>query len=358
MGPVDPLDALQGMDPRAFLLARGVDDADVDRAEAEGWLPLLVLDELLLPGPARFDRDEVARQAGVPVEIAERAWGAMGFPEVPSGEKVFVQDDVAALRGAAALPEIIDLNGEVRLARVVGSSMARVAESAVDGFEVLLADLRDQGASEAEIARDLLGQFDLDELEHLIGYVFRRQLHAALWRRLATDPSGSGTVQTTIGFVDLVRFTALTEMVAEEELAAIVDRFEQLSHERVRVAGGRVVKMIGDAVMFVTESPIEAVRVALDLVDAYENDDLLPPARAGVANGSALVREGDFFGPVVNLASRIVDVARPSTVVVSDELHDLLAEEQSLSWRRLPRRRLKGLGASTLWRVSREHPGS
>lgn len=351
---MDPLSPTPEADPQAFLLSRGVDDADVARAEAEGWLPLLVLDELLLPGPARFDRDEVANAAGVPPDLAVRAWGAMGFPEVPSGEKVFVQDDVAALRGAVALPDIVDLNGEVRLARVVGSSMARVAESAVDSFETMLADLRDQGTSEVDIAQALLGQFDLDELEHLIGYVFRRQLHAALWRRLATDPSGTGTVQTTIGFVDLVRFTALTEMVAEEELAAIVERFETVSHDRVRIAGGRVVKMIGDAVMFVTETPIDAVRVALDLVDAYEHDELLPPARAGVACGSALVREGDFFGPVVNLASRIVDSARPSTVVVSDDLHEALAAEEGLSWRRLPRRRLKGLGSTTLWRVARE----
>jgi adenylate cyclase len=353
---VDPPAPAPEADPRSFLLARGHDGADVDRAEAEGWLPLLVLDELLLPGPVRLDRDEVARQAGVPDEVAERAWGAMGFPEVPYGEKVFVQDDVAALRGAAALPDIVDLGGEVRLARVVGSSMARVAEAAVDGFEVLLADLRDQGASEADIAAALLGQFDLDELEHLIGYVFRRQLHAALWRRLATDPSGTGTVQATIGFVDLVRFTALTELVAEEELAAIVDRFEQLSHDRVRLTGGRVVKMIGDAVMFVTETPMDAVRVALDLVDAYEHDDLVPPARAGVACGAALVREGDFFGPVVNLASRIVDMARPSTVVVSDDLHGVLEADETLSWRRLPRRRLKGLGSTTLWRVSYSAP--
>ena len=79
----------------------------------------------------------------------------------------------------------------------------------------------------------------------------------------------------------------------------------------------------------------------------------MPPARAGLAVGNLLAREGDYFGPVVNLAARIVDVARPSRVVISDELHTALASYDELTMRRLPPKRLKGLGHPRLWAVAR-----
>jgi adenylate cyclase len=104
--------------------------------------------------------------------------------------------------------------------------------------------------------------------------------------------------------------------------------------------------------MFVADDPFAAAEIALALVDAYANDELLPPARAGLALGPVLERGGDYFGPVVNLASRIVDVARPSRVVVSADLHSHLASSEAYVFRRLPPKRLKGMGMTSLWAVS------
>ena len=146
-----------------------------------------------------------------------------------------------------------------------------------------------------------------------------------------------------------MRFTALTEDVAEDELDALISRFGDVAQDRIVGRGGRMVKMIGDEVMFVADDPASGTLIALDLVDAYASDDKLPSARAGVAWGEILSREGDYFGPVVNLASRIVDVARTNSVVVSDALHDQLAEDQRFTWRRLPSKRLKGIGLTRLW---------
>ena len=102
-------------------------------------------------------------------------------------------------------------------------------------------------------------------------------------------------------------------------------RFEELSHDIVTGLGGRVVKMIGDEVMFVVESVADAARIGLDLADAYADDELLSDVRVGLAVGPVLLREGDYFGPTVNLAHRIVNIGNPGTVLVSDEFQAALA---------------------------------
>ena len=84
-----------------------------------------------------------------------------------------------------------------------------------------------------------------------------------------------------------------------------------------RAVGGRVVKTLGDEVLFVTDDAASAPsRWRSTRVEAHEDDDELPSVRAGVAHGPVLVRLGDVFGTPVNLASRLTDEARPGTVLV------------------------------------------
>ena len=119
----------------------------------------------------------------------------------------------------------------------------------------------------------------------------------------------------------MVGFTLLSQHLSDEELAAVVRRFEEISHDIVTSARGRVVKMIGDEVMFVTDTVADAARIGLDLADAYADDDLLSDVRVGLASGPVLARDGDYFGPTVNLAHRIVNIGNPGTVLMSDEFH-------------------------------------
>jgi len=231
--------------------------------------------------------------------------------------------------------------------------MARIAERITDDMETTFGEFRRQGRTDREIAAFVIEVFDADRFEQLLWYLFRRQFRAAAWRRLARPAVDGATASTVIGFVDLVRFAAITEQVADDELERMIDRFEEVAHDAITDGGGRIVKMIGDAVMYVADDPVRAVTVALDLVDAYSDDELVPPARAGLAYGTALAREGDYYGPTVNLAARIVDIARPSKVVISDDLHAATEESSQFSFRRLPAKRLKGIGHPPLWSVAR-----
>src|SRR5262245_8298681 len=344
----------EDFDSRRFLAERGVREGEIEAAAVQGTLPLLVLDALMFPERPRYDEASLVGTAGVDPEYARALWRAMGFPRVPAGEVAFYEDDLRALRSAAGedIPEVVgnaDLLGTavVHQTRVVSAAMARIAEQSTDDLANMLSTLRTQGFSDDKIARLMVTSFRLDRFEQLLWYLFRRQWRAAAWRRLARPAQTTSPV--AVGFVDLVRFAAVTEDVADEELEQLILRFEEVAHDAITEGGGRVVKMIGDAVMFVADDPERATLIAIELVDAYEHDPLLPPARAGLSVGSVLARDGDYFGPTVNLAARIVDIARPSRVVVSDELHHALATSGHFAFRRLPPKRLKGIGRSTLW---------
>jgi adenylate cyclase len=158
-----------------------------------------------------------------------------------------------------------------------------------------------------------------------------------------------------IGFADMVGFTLLSQHVTDEELAAVVRRFEEISHDIVTSARGRVVKMIGDEVMFVVDSAADAARIGLDLADAYSDDDLLSDVRVGLAFGPVLLREGDYFGPTVNLAHRIVNIGNPGSVIMSEEFHNALMAEapDEFAAKSLRPRWLKGFDRVRLWWLAR-----
>ncbi len=295
---------------------------------------------------------ELAERAGVDVTVVQRLWWAMGFPPVPLDDRVFADDYLGALRLALTSVERVGpLEEIVYQTRILAASMSRAAEVVADNIFAHVAEAHRLGLSSEEMSA-LVATQAAANVNQLIGYVYRRQLSAALWRKLA-DPERSGELATiAVGFVDLVRFTALTEDIDEERLSELIDRFETVVHDRIVAFGGRIVKMIGDEVMFVADSPIQAAQIALDLVRTFRDEPAVPPARAGIAYGSVLAHGGDYFGPVVNLASRIVDIARPSSVVVSQEVREQLDDRSELTWRRLPPRRLKGIGRTTLWALS------
>ena len=177
-----------------------------------------------------------------------------------------------------------------------------------------------------------------------------------VWQAITTVTNRPDEFRTvTIGFVDLAGFTELSQQLGERELALLVERFEALSYNEVVRGGGRVVKMIGDEVMFVADDPAVAVRIAMRLVEATQEDDLLPLARAGVAMGPALLRLGDCHGAVVNLASRIVEIAPEGSVFVCEEVRMQIWDDTPFSWRAHGRRRLKGIGRGPIWEVHPQH---
>jgi adenylate cyclase len=335
---------------RALLVGLGCTEAELVQAEQDGTLGLLALDRLVLPGPARYDVLDVAARTGLPPETVAHVWRSLGFPDPRAGDRIFAEVDVENLANVATLitsgsiaPEVV-----LQMSRVIGSSIARIAQSHVDavssGTEV----------GDEAIPIDVLAANAgvlVQTMPRILEVVWRRHLQAAARRRLVRGADVE--LDQVVGFADLVGFTALSQQVTDAELAAIIDQFEALAYDVVTNEGGRVVKMIGDEVMFMVDDPRAAAEIALTLADASREADELSDVRVGMAVGPVLEREGDCFGPTVNLASRATSIAFPGSIVVAPELHDALADDPELRWRSMRPRYLKNIGRVALWVLRR-----
>jgi adenylate cyclase len=139
---------------------------------------------------------------------------------------------------------------------------------------------------------------------------------------LGEDWAGVDAIDRAIGFCDLVGFTRLSQQITTEELAHVLSTFESLAFDLITAKGGQVVKLIGDEVMYVALSAQTAAVIALELTRTFAGRKDVPPVRVGISFGRVVAREGDYFGPVVNLAARIVKLAEPGTVLAPLDVVD------------------------------------
>jgi len=363
LAPIEDLDlrgAVDGDTLRSFLGSMGLTDEELAHADEEGTLGLLAVERLVLPEPVRYDQAEAAAAAAIPIEAVAHLWRALGFPDPRPGEAIYTDTDVNMMRTVAGWLEtgIAEPTLVVQMARVIGSSLSRVANAQIDAFELASSEDRTPGSSVTHMGALL------PTTPQVMDYVWRRHLKAAAERRLVRWAAGAANDRLVVGFADLVGFTAMSQQISASELAAVVDRFETVAYETVAGHGGRVVKMIGDEVMFTVEEARPGIEIALDLSAAYHDDESLSEVRAGLAVGPVLQREADCYGPVVNRASRIVGIAFPGTVVTDDDIHSDLVESgetgepdesdrEPLLWKSLRARYLKDIGRVQLWSVRR-----
>jgi adenylate cyclase len=310
------------------------------------------LERELLGGARCYTRREVAERSGVDPEQARVLWRALGFADVEDDNRAFTERDVEALRTVTGLVAlgVIDERTQLAMTRAMGQSLARLADWQVSAVTTALADdsrLGPEGAAEA--ARELV-----PVLEKLIGYVWRRHLAAAAGRALAVTPDELVARTMVVGFADLVGFTSLTRHVDESELAQLVERFESVASDVVAELGGRVIKTVGDEVMFSVDAPDVGAEIGLRLLERLGADEAIPELRIGLAYGSVLTRLGDIYGEPVNLASRLTSIARPDSVLVDRELATALEGDARFRLRRTRPRPVRGYAMLQGFRLRRD----
>jgi adenylate cyclase len=301
------------------------------------------ISDRIMGGRPHYTVEEAAQVAGIDVELARRLRRAMGLPDVPEGDLAFYDEDVEALRRVADLirEDRLDAAAILYLARTTGLATARMADAVV-GFWF------ERGA---DVLPSWLDEQRVETLEEMTNYLLRRHLVDSINRRLA-DSVGSGSAgNVAVGFADLVGFTSLSEQLSDRETAELIDRFELTATDQVVKAGGRVIKMIGDEVMFAAD-PHTVGEIALGLAESFAAPDL-PSVRVGVATGHVVDQSGDLYGPVVNLAARATIYARPGTVLISPNLASILSADPRYRVSSIRPHRLKGIGPVTLYVLRR-----
>ena len=293
----------------------------------------------ILPDDRRLTSEQLAAEAGVDMELARRLWRAMGLPDVPDGSDDFVGADLVALQHVRHLVDVAELSEDdiLHMARTLGLAASRMADATVGFWSDRIA---------AGFGLDMLEPDRVDELERVVVYLFRRHLLDSVARHAAMMLDAGEGPPVAVGFADLVGFTSLSEQLSDRETAELIERFEVLAADVVVGGGGRVIKMIGDEVMF-TSDVDQVGGIALALSESFASPDV-PSVRVGAASGSVVNQGGDLFGPVVNLAARAVIAARPGSVLISPSLAEALRDDDRYTVQAIRPHRLKGIGTVRL----------
>jgi adenylate cyclase len=346
--------ALDAGDMTELLRAAGMADEQIAKAREDHHLELLAIEHLVVPEPGEYDLQDIADASGLTPEQITRLWRSLGFAEPQPGDHLFTDVDVDMLRTIGQLLAMgwIDDELTIQMARVIGSSLSRVASALIDSVDPDEPRVSTRPRSDDGFAA--IAPLLLPMLLQVMDYVWRRHVQAEARARMAREHADGDPDHRVVGFADLVGFTALSQQIDAHELAGVVDRFETIAYDTVNRLGGRVVKMIGDEVMFSVPDEPSAVEIALSLAETYRDDDELSDVRVGLASGPVLQREADLYGPVVNRASRIVNIAFPGSVVVSGEIVESIADSEGVTWKSIGSRNLKDIGKVPLFLVRRE----
>jgi adenylate cyclase len=309
------------------------------------------LEQAILGEEVVFSAADVAEATGATLEQAQRLWRALGFPDRGS-ERAFTQADADAVSTLLGLVEdgSIDFDMAVDLTRAVGQTMARLAEWEVATLAHRVQQLAEDDAAEGANGSRATAALRLVEsltepFGGLLVYVWRRHLAAAAARveALGADDADLHTTQVTVGFADIVQFTALTNRLDHDRIGDLVEIFESRCADVVAGQRGRVIKSLGDAVLFVNEDPIRAYDTAEGIIAVIGRDQRMPDVRVGLSTGSVVTRLGDVFGPPVNLAARLTAVARRNRIIVDAATAERLPRDQ-FEARPLPPRPVRGFG--------------
>jgi class 3 adenylate cyclase len=334
----------------ALLLRLGATEAEARTAVERPGGGDFALELNLRSGPP-LTVEQAAERTGLTTERCIRVLRAFGLtPPTPGTAAVplDIADAIPVISGAA---QLLGEETVLGIARVVGSTSGRIAEALVDafraGFEV---PSLSAGTSYAEIVEQYveLTRATLPPFLDLLAAVIKAHLVKVSYGAWTPDIENQATRRDLfVGFVDLVGYTALSRTLTPRELATLLGQFEDLVADVVSTEGGRLVKLIGDGAMFVADGPAAGCRLALGLCERLAVVETLPPARVGADCGSVLSLYGDYFGEVVNRAARLVALANPGTVVVS-ETAAAGVDGKSFGLERLPAQALKGFQAPAI----------
>jgi adenylate cyclase len=336
---------------RQRLLDAGAFPDEVAAADTPELLFRLAGDMGNRPPGVPMSLREVADAADIPLEVAVSFFHAAGLAVDDVDAPAWYSSDVAWMQASHAAGEIFGEEAVLALFRRVGGSVAQLAAAASSMFRVNLGEHGDLGDPMMIVERNLGTRPLIDLLLDVVAQLYR--YHSRLSFR--EDGVAAGTfaeVRTmAVGFVDLASSTEIGAQLPAADLARAINDFNRAAFDLATRRGARIVKTIGDEVMFVSLDPAAVAHTAVDLVDYFSDHAVFAAARAGVSTGDVLEQDGDCYGPVVNRAARFVAAAPDGAVTVDDATAEALAAAFTLT--ELPAVEHRGLGTVRWHRLER-----
>jgi adenylate cyclase len=305
-----------------YLTERGATLEQLVEAHEYGSLPGVASDLVIRGKNALVPVTEVAARSGMSLERVLRVLVASGLPV--AADSMVPEKSVELLSVFQMGSELMGDEAILAFTRVLGAAAIQIAEAAIalfyselgpgtgreGGDELTRAKISEIATLTFTAVPEVLNQMVMDQFE-------RAQRRAATVRGWTNETDSDAEV-VVLGFVDLVGSTAWAEHLDLRDHSLALARFESAAWSSAILRGGRIVKMIGDEVFFAAPTADAACRIAADAIRAAAEDDVLPPARGAVGLGSATPREGDYFGPLVNLLARLVKSGAPGQLVATE----------------------------------------
>ncbi len=318
----------------AALERSGIDLTELSAAVRERRLSLRFAGDVLADPvtPAAGRRAEIFSELGIDPDLATRIELAIGLPTTTLDDPLREDDQELFAIVQEARRAGLDESEILRALRVFGISLRQIVEVQREFFR--------EAVEEPLLAKGMSYQEMLDTTTALrmrlqrLGFravflILRRFLEQVVFENLIDrieallakediSPQDERRFRTIV-FIDLSGSTDLIHAVGDESAAVNGTRLIEIAAARAAQSDGRLVKTLGDGVMLSFRSASVGVQTTLKIVERVAAEGL-PSARAGIATGPVIHRDGDCYGAVVNLAARLVDVAEPGTVLVTQSV--------------------------------------
>ena len=315
-----------------YLAGLGFTTDEMAEAERHGRLFGLAGDVLLWSGPPVYTLRAAADAIDVALEDVEQGWAMLGLTVEDPDTPALSQVDVDALATWVAMRMQMGPDAADGFLRVLGSAMARLAEAISSMVRMsqpkMWLGLTGDELATAQVYREV-AEF-VPRVGAMIDAVHRHHLVSTRTFIEGVQRGPSASVVCGVGFADLSGFTALTQTLTPAELSTLLSKFGATVSDVVHADGGRVVKFLGDAVMWVSSDPERLAKAALDLVDHPRASEAGLQVRAGLGYGEILAINGDYFGNAVNLAARLVAAASPGQILADTAIHEQLPDWPAL----------------------------
>jgi adenylate cyclase len=332
----------------ARLRERGHRLEQIREAGREGRLAYGYIESIFPDAHESRTLKDASSETGLEAALIERFWASLGLPR--STLETLTDEDLEALRYVASvLAAGFPLVAFLQLCRVYGQALSQIADAEVRLFHLYVHEpLMREGVPGLQMAEEMesLARDLLPIASPLMDYVHRRFLQHFVAQDVVGHMEGEldeedvdlGRIRVAVAFADLAGYTRFTEEEGEEEALSSVERFVE-GVTNTLPEDARVVKTIGDGVMVVGNDIEAMVDWAVGFVGLFEER---PEPRIGLHWGTALYRDGDYFGREVNLASRVVARARGGEVLVSDSVVEAVSGVSHLSFEPIGQVKLKG----------------